>query len=220
MTDGGVGGLRWPVVAVAGPLAPPRAPAARALFQFPPEGERSEGASAGWDGGAISVGVGWRGQTLLDAIEKTPGLAFDADLVVVVEVETVGFDCTAQELDAGGDHPVVVPHVIDAVVGQFYLLGAKQTTPQQKDAAVGSDGDTLVPCALLPPKVGPEVIGQTPAAAHPVLNVLVVIEDIVELLAFAVVLSTGHWGTVLPLSVDVFGFAHFQVLIGGGRSDG
>ena len=67
----------------------------------------------------------------------------------------------------------------------------------------------------------PEVVGQTPAAGQPVLNILVVIEDIVELLAFAVVLfEIGHWRTVLPLSVDAFGFAHSQVLIGGGRSDG
>ena len=40
---------------------------------------------------------------LPDAICKTPGLAFDASFVLVVEVETVGSDCTAFELDAGGD---------------------------------------------------------------------------------------------------------------------
>ena len=83
---------------------------------------------------------------LPDAIHKTPGLAFDASFVVVVKVEIVGFDCTALELDAGGDHPIVVFNVIDAVVGQFYLPRAERTTPQQEDAAVCSDCDTLVAC--------------------------------------------------------------------------
>ena len=85
---------------------------------------------------------------LPDAIYKTSGLAFDANFVVVVEVETVGFDCTALELDAGGDHPIVVFNVIDAVVGQFYFPGAKRTTPQQEDTAVCSDCDTLVSCPV------------------------------------------------------------------------
>ena len=42
---------------------------------------------------------------LPDAIYKPPGLAFDASFVLVVEVETVGFDCTALEFDAGGAPP-------------------------------------------------------------------------------------------------------------------
>ena len=82
------------------------------------------------------------------AIYKTPGLTFDASFVVVVKVETVGFDCTALELDAGGDHPIVVFDVIDAVVGQFYFSRAKRTTPQQEDTAVCSDCDTLVACPV------------------------------------------------------------------------
>ena len=87
---------------------------------------------------------------LPDAIYKTPRLAFDASFVVVVEVETVGFDCTAPEPDAGGHHPIVVFNVIDAVVGQFYLPRAKHTTPQQEDTAVCSDCDTLVACPVAP----------------------------------------------------------------------
>ena len=65
---------------------------------------------------------------LPNAICKTPGLAFDTSFVVVVKVETIGFDCTALELDAGGDHPSVVFNVIDAVVGQFYLPRAERPT--------------------------------------------------------------------------------------------
>ncbi len=85
-----------------------------------------------------------RRETLPDAICKTPGPAFDAGFVVVVKVETVGFNRTAPELNAGGDHPVVVLHAIYTVVGQFYFCGPKHTIPQQKDAVVGSNGDTLV----------------------------------------------------------------------------
>ena len=176
---------------------------------------------------------------LPDAIYKTPGLAFDASFVVVVEVETVGFDCTALELDAGGGHPIVVFNVINAVVGQFYFPGAERTTPQQEDPAVCSDCDTLVAC-LAPPTDGGglEIVGQTPAASQPVLNVLVAIKDFVELLALAFVLleigareiakkagkksgirSAGHWGTVLPLGVNALRLAHSEVLTGGGGSD-
>ena len=79
-----------------------------------------------------------------DAICKTAGLAFDVGFVVVVKGEAVGLDCAALELDAGGDPPVVVVHAIDAVVGKFYLLGAEEATPQQKDATVGGDGDAVV----------------------------------------------------------------------------
>ena len=168
---------------------------------------------------------------LPDAIYKTPGLAFDASFVLVVEVETVGFDCTAFELDARGDHPIVVFHVIDAVVGQFYLPG---TTPQQEDTAVCSDCDTLVACPVPPRathRVESEIVGQTPAASQPVLNVLVLTKDLVELLAFTFVLleigardigkkaakksgihSASHCGTVLPLGVNAFGFAHSETL--------
>ena len=63
-----------------------------------------------------------------NAICKTPGLAFDTSFVVVVKVETIGFDRTALELDAGGDQPSVVFNVIDAVVGQFYLPRAERPT--------------------------------------------------------------------------------------------
>ena len=83
-----------------------------------------------------------------------------------------------------------------------------------------------------------EIVGQTPAASQPVLNVLVVIKHLVELLAFAFVLleigareigkkaakksgihSAGHCGTVLPLGVNAFSFAHSEALTGGGGSD-
>ena len=87
---------------------------------------------------------------LPDTIYKAAVLAFDASLVVVVKVETVGFDCVALELDAGGDHPIVVFNVIDAVVGQFYFPRAERTTLQQEDTAVCSDGDTLVACPVAP----------------------------------------------------------------------